>query len=633
MQKTTLTSLIAAIFLLPVLLAADSLKPSWQCLPSETALGIRIPDGVGFLSEMRGTLLGSHLLSEERINEAIEILQAELGEDWRAFQRKLGEFGLEPDELPNIFRGESGLALVLNPSGEGDFSDIRLFALFWMNPGEELGERVLAGLLAAVEESEAEHPPVRVDFSLAGRDIVHLAAPQTARAPDGSQVVTHNAHNLLTRIDGRILGALTLFSGPDSMEVYQAFEDEGGIPEPDPEPSEELLGLFARFLQGHEGEDGGFYRSLRSTSGMDESLPAGTAGLEIALNPEPLFGILSASDDPDIERMAEAFGFLDLGMMAFRGAMLDKVMRWGGMMSAPSPRRGVVETLLDQQELQPRPPAWVPSGVVDYTHFSLDFGELYTRIRQVVTDVAGEEAAQGFAMMEMQVEGLTGEGVAATLSSLGHQHSLVILPSEAAIDFTSDSFADNFFSDRIAFVWAPRNEQVWQRIMQSIGMFAPMMGGALQQAEEQGFTGWRMDAEGFEGGLFLGQGFLVLGMGAGTLEEILAGLRSPPEGEHSLAGSELYRNARALIDSRPGLHWEIQDSGRQMGDLARTFKALLEAATQDSAGSPSDETIEWLNRILDPDAFEEAFGAGVSQTFVTRDGLVMESAQELTPSE
>ena len=633
MLKQSLSLLLSVLCLVPAIAVAETLKPSWQSLPSETTFAVRLPDGAGFLSEIRGTRIGDHFFGEERVNEALEVLRTEAGEDWEALEEALRGYGLTPQELPGALRGESGVALVINPSGDGDPGDPRVYVLFWINPGEQLGTRLFDGFLAFLGELDAEHPPVRVDISLAARDVVHLAIPQAIRGPDGNRVVTHNAHGFVTRIDGRILGALTLGSGPDLSEAYRMLDDGAGLPAPDPEPSGEMSGLFARFLQAHEGEDGGFYRELRSASGMDASLPSGVPAIEVAFNPVPLHGMMSAIENPDVARLVEALGFLDLGKMAFRGALRDNVMRWGGMISAPSPRRGIVETILDQEALQPRPPAWVPSSVVDYSHFSLDLGELYTRIREVVTDVMGEEVAQGLGMAEMQVQGMTGENLATTLSSFGNRHTMLMFPAERTVDFTSDDFADNVFSDRWAFVWAPRSEEVWQRIMQSIAMFAPMMGGALQQAEEQGFAGWRMGADGFEGGLFLGRGFLALGMGTGTTELVLSSLRNLPEGENALIGNELFRNAGALMDSRPGTYWGIHDLGPQMGDIAKTFRSVLEMAVQNGSDSPSAETIEWLNRLLDPEVFEEAFGAGVSQNYATRDGLIMESAQRLPPAE
>ncbi len=635
MLRTTLALLLALPFLAAPPAAGDSPKPSWQCLPAETAVALRLPDGHAFYSAMQATVIGRHLFGEERVSELLELLQREGGEDWAAFREKLGDVGLEPEDFPRILRGESGAALVINPPGDREEGENALFVFFWVEPGEELAERVLHGWLQTIEERDTGHPTTRFDFTLAGHDIIHLASPQTFPGPEGEDIVTHNAHTFFTRMNGRIAGVMTLHSGPDFATVQRSFHDDSiELPPPDTEPSEMMLGLFARFLQAHEGDDGAFYRGLMATPGLREALPRGVPAVEIAVNPEPFFRLAEEDESPEVRQILEALGILDVGRMGFRGALDGNVMRWGGLLSAPSPRRGIVETLLGQRELMPRPPAWVPASAIDYTQISLDLGEVYTRIREVMIEVGGDEAEQGFAQTELQVQGMTGADAATTLSSLGHHHSFVMFPMDDTADPVERFESGDLFTDRMAFVWALRDDSVWQRILDAIGMFAPMTGGALQRSEEQGFDGWRIEEEGFHGGLFLGRGFLALGLGRGTVEEVLSNLRRPPEGEHSLAGSELYREAQTLIRPRPGLHWEIQDLGRQMRDLVRTLQAALDSDDDGgAAGTLSRDTRERLSGMLDPEVFGDAFRTGTSQTYTTRDGLRTESAQELTPAD
>ncbi len=625
---------LTALFLVSLTAKAESLKPSWHCLPAETTVALRLPDGAAFYRAMQATAIGRHLFSEDRVAEYLNILQDEAGDDWREVREMLDRLGMEPEDFPRVLQGESGVALVINPPGDREPGDTDLFVFFWAEPGPDLGGQLLDGWLQTIEERDTEHPTTRVDFSLAGHDIIHLASPQTLPGPGGDPFVTHNAHTLLTRIGGRLLGVMTLHSGPDFATVFRSFEDDTmELPAPDPEPGETLLGLFARFLQAHDGEDGEFHRSLMTTPGLQEALPGGVPGLDFAINPEPLFRLAEENDDPEVRRVLEALGLLDVGNLVFRGALDGTIMRWGALVSAPEPRRGMVDTLLSQPELAPRPPAWVPATATDYTQVSLDLGDLYSRVVDIVIGVAGDEAEQGFRMMEMQVEGMTGEDVATTLSSIGHHHSFVMFPMDESVDLAERFASGDFFTDRMAFVWAVRNDDVWQRIMQSIAMFAPMTGGALQRSEEQGFAGWRVEEDSFQGGLFLGGGFLTLGLGRGTVEEVLSNLRRPPEGEHSLAGSDLYRDAQALLDARPGLHWEIQDLGRQMRDIALTLRAAIEADLDEGEPWLSGRSIERLSGILDPDVIGNAFRVGTSQTFATRDGMVMESAQELTPAD
>lgn len=625
-------------FATTVAAAAETQQPAaWDCLPAETAFALRIPNGSEFYDTLKGTLIGNHFLGEDRIDEFLAILEREQGENWRTFREKLSEFGLEPRDLPRVLTGESGAALVLE--GIEDAEKPRQFIFFWAEPGEELGARAMDALMAAMEERDANYPSVRVDFRLAGHPVTHFADPQVIHDFEGNERVTHNAHTFLARKGGRILGAMTLLSGPDPMTARAAFAGQGDpLPDPEPEPGEEMLRVFARFLQAHDGEPGGFSRNVISTPGMREALPAGVPAFEMAVNPERIFAALlstSDGDGPDLREMLDAAGLLDVGNSALRGAVDRGVFRWGGLLSAPAPRKGAISTFAGQQELAPRPLPWVPAHIVNYSHFSLDFGEFFSLVREIAVNAFGAEAEQGFQMLEMQVNGLLQADVATVLSSFGHRHTVLTFPPEETVGGNGDEAASQgfFLEDRSAMVWEVKDEALWQRVIQAAGMFAPMTGGALRPAEEQGFSGWRMETDEFEGGLLLGDGSLVLGIGKGTLEEVLSALRNPPAAEHTFASSSKFRDAQGLIDFRPGIYWDVQNAGKQLGDVARMIRNNHRAGGFDDQDRFSRESVEELIGLLDPDVIGEAFGMGVSQIFTTRDGIVLESAQYLAPAE
>ncbi len=625
-----LAPLVALFAALPA--AADSSRSGWDSLPAETAFAMRIPDGNAFYGAIHNTRIGRHLFGEERIAEFLEILEREMEEDWQAFRQRLGELELEPKDFPRVLSGESGAALVLEGT-EGERP--RMYVLFWAEPGEGLGARLLDGLLSTIEDQEGPHRTSRVDFTLAGHEVIHLASPQVVYSYDGQSRVSHNAHTLLNRDGNRIQGALTLMSGPDPDMVRAALTDESIVlPEPETEPGEELRGVFARFLQARDGEAGGFSRTLHTTAGLGEVLPDGVPAFEFALDTQRVVStVIASSDDENLGRLLHALGVTDLRTTVFRGAVDRGVFRWGGLVSAPAPRRGIVGALMDQPARPAAPAAWVPSHVMDYSHFSLDLGGLFQQIREIAVEIGGDEVAQGFQMVEMQVNSVLETDVASLLSSLGTQHTILTFPVDAATDFSSPEAVAGIFAGRNAMIWSVENEDLWQRIMQTIAAFAPIMGGALQPADEQGFNGWRFEQAGMEGGLFLGDGKLVLGMGRGTVEEVLSALRSPPDGQTALARSQKFREAQTLLDLRSGIYWDIQDVGKQLGDLARIVTGQLQAELFHDGDGPSPRTVEQLVEILDPEIIQEAFGIGVNQAFTTRDGLVFESAQFLAPAE
>lgn len=614
---------------------AETSRPSWEALPSDTVFAIRIPNGNEFFNAIKGTQIGRHLFSEERIDEYLAIVERERGDDWHSFRRGLGEHGFEPRDLVRVLSGETGAALVLK-GGDGSEKP-RQFLVFWAEPGEELGARAFDALLKAMTERETDHPAERVDFRLAGHEVTHFADPQVLPDAEGNERVTHNAHTFLARKSDRILGVMTLLSGPDLETARAAFAGETDpLPEPDPEPSEEMRRLFAHFLQAHDGgEPGGFSRDLLAMPGVADSLPRGVAGLEIGLDPERIFqAVLANSDDPNLRTILESLGVLDLRRSAMRGTVDRGIFRWGGLLSIPSPRRGVIAAFVDQPALEARPFPWVPAHVTNYSHFSLDFGRLFATVRDIVVETY-PEAAQGFQMVEMQVAGMLQADIATLLSSFGNRHTFVALPpAEGRESVKPRGESPVFFlEERSAVVWTVDDESLWQRVMQAVAMFAPMMGGALHAAEEQGFSGWRMEANGFEGGLLLGDGQLVLGFGQGTLEEVLSAMRNPPSGEHAFVSSSKFRQAQGLMDLRPGIYWDVQDVGKQLADVARAFGDNFRARPFGDADGFSRESAEQLIDLFDPELIGEALGMGVNQVYATRDGIRFESAQYLSPAE
>ena len=622
----TITKLITRLSLLfamiPLLADSEPLSPVWQALPPETVATLRVPHGNNYLEAIRKTQFGQHFFHEDRIATYLEILARELGEDWTEMQEDLGRFALEPKDLPKLLLGESGIGLVMekNPT---DAKPV-LYLMVWLEPGEELAEKFTTAFLELQLDEEKETEITRVDFTLEGHAVHHLAYPQKAQTDDGESVVTHNAHFLLHRMGGRLLAALTLLSGPDFDGTPESLRP------PSSEPSQRMQALFARFLQAQASGEGGFAQKIQANPAIQQAIPEGIPGWEIVVDLEQIVATAADQiDDPEFTQMMDLFGFSNLGVAMMQGSIDQYIGRAGGILTTPTPPRGLIATFANQRPLNPRPPAWIPSYVTDYSHLSLNLGDLYAFIRAVVLEVGDESGAQNLSMVEMQTQGMLQTDIQSLLASLGQQHTILTLPADPSttVDIMEES------QDRIALLWSPQDHELWQRAMNVIGMFAPAMQGMLQPAEEQGFEGWRLDMEQFQGGLFLGEENLVFGFGRGTLEELFRAIRNPPEGDNALLTSSHFSQVEDLLQWRPGIFFGVQNLSTQMTEAIRMILGALDLEVDSEDPELSPQSVEQLREILDPDAIGAAFGMAANQVYVTPDGFIIEGASLFTPVE
>jgi hypothetical protein len=249
--------------------------------------------------------------------------------------------------------------------------------------------------------------------------------------------------------------------------------------------------------------------------------------------------------------------------------------------------------------------------------------------------------------METAVQNFVQADIATLLSSLGHQHSMIGFPPkiDAPPADLEGGAAVPSFNQRAGIVWQLKDEAVWKRVMQAIGQFAPAVGGAVQAAEEQGFSGFRLRQGGStEAGLFLGRGYLVLGIGSEVTESLLSVLRNPPTGEAALRTSGLVERAAALVTSPPGLFYQLGDAGANVRSTKRTIEQLIElplaqraalARLPGAAGGGEDlaavqALVSKIKALLPgDDELEGVLGVSVSQAAVSSHGLQLQSALEM----
>lgn len=642
---TMVTLLVGLLCALGLTVPASAQEQrSWRCLPQETALAICIANGQVFVDVMRtNTKLGEVLFSEARLEQVKDLIVDLPDGEWEEFHEKMSDYGIDPADLPQLLAGESGFALVID-QGQAAPDELSLFVgLGWIQPGEELAERIYTAIGKAVEDyADEEHPVTRVDIELEGMPVMHLTVPvhssemsvqdgdfesdeegwdeqepfdEEMELPEEVEIAVGYVQMLLVRLDGRLLIA-HIFNPTDDPEAHEHVE--------------RLSGTFARFLAAHSGEGGPFVDRLMEKEGvanvMDEG---GVPAIEFLVDLARLLDLGAA--DPAVAQSLEAMGLNGLGAAAMRLALDGQVLRQGLFISAPSPRAGLL-ALLDQLKLAPEPPPWVPANLVSYNHISADLGNVYSSIKQIVLAQFPEQGAMAFHMVEAQVNQMAQTDLMTLLSSIGHQH--IILTYEPVFSNVGESHGGDPMQQRLAVVWQIKDEALWARVLQAV---APMvLGEGVGRTEEQGFSGWRFQGDGGEGGLFLGKGYLVFAMGQSSLEWTLSSLNAPPKGEDALLTGEVFAKAQTLIHLEPGLNFQLADGDRYAHMMKRMFDTMFDLALASPVGPDGTEleTLEALSKLLPTDdELENVLGASASYVRVNKDGLVVKGIKELPSPE
>lgn len=676
-MKTLYPSGLAALFALwATAAAAADLAPSWTLVPETTLLVARVPSGEKFLAAVRQqTKLGAVVLTEARLRRAFELWQEEDKESWEEITQGLGQHGLKLEDWPKLLEKEAGFALVAEPRGE---RDPLLVGLTWLEPGEELAERLVKAVQSVVEE-HADEPgaPRRVDLELAGHEVMHLVFSIEASEPldaesllsgngeeltqekikelikrqseeqrDRKQIEADQVHVLAARLGGRLLIANTF--SQSSGEVLAKDEDARRDIDWDKlTGAEEATGVFARFLAAHDGQAEGEGRAaqLLATPGLGGALPEGTVLAEAFGDLQPLFELAKLHEQGKGTKSLSVWGIDSLGPLAARIALDGNALRIGAFVSAPAPRAGAL-SLIDQTPLAPEPPEWVPTGIFEFQQFSFDLGEVYARIKELAVADEGERAGQAFTQMEQAVQGTLQTDLGSLLSSVGRRHIVIEFPSKNEPKPAEEKAraAAAAFSQRVGMVWQVKDEQVWNRVMQVIGQFAPAAGGAVEAAEEQGFKGFRLHQGPIEIGLFFGRGYLVLGVGSEVTESLLSVLRTPPTGDAALRTSGLVDRGRALLAPVPSLLYQIGDAGLDVKSAKRAIERLIDLPltqprlpgeglgarpTYEDLADKKAFTAKLKALVPSDSELEGIMGVSVIQASASANGLLLQSALEL----
>ena len=557
----------------------------WLVLPEETVGALRIPHGKNFLDALvANTRLGAVMFGEEKQAALAKVLETAGEQQWDSFQKQLEEFGLTREDLQHVLAGESGYAVVLD-SGDGE--EKTAIGLAWFEPGEAFASRALAMIAKAVELYEDEEYPIaRVDMELAGTAVMQLRIPsirmdyeQEFEQDDSDELsekeqeaAWKKAYQEWQESAVAVVAYHTVLVSAAGDRLLLAHTFVGEATEESTGQADRLAATLERLMTATP-EAGGFVSHLQNDPTVARTLGLeGVAACEMLVDVGALIKLahVAGESDENLEKALRMIGADGLGPMALRSTLQATQWHTAYSLAVAAPRQGFLK-LLDQEELPAEPPSWVPDSAVRYSHMSFDVAKFYAILKEEILREFPEQAAAGFQMVEAQVEAFVKTSLEEVLGSLGNRHTMISFGFEAG----EGDDIERRTAERTAFVWQVRDEPLWGRVLEALKPYAGMAGG-LEFTEEQGYRGWRMKSEKFEGGLILGNGNLVFAMGSEVMEATLSSLNHPPAESDSLRGGQVYATASEMLDLEPCLAMEIVDGRRYMKMVWGIFQELIE---------------------------------------------------------
>jgi hypothetical protein len=637
---------------------AGDLRPSWECLPEETAVLLHMPQPAEFLEAIRDrTKFGALAMSEPRLQGFWKLLLDKFRSDGAAgeledLDEALGRYDLRQEDLPAAFRGDVGAGFVVRRRDAG--LPPLVMMLMWLEPGEESAARMVTAAQRKLEEDIAEDETgttKRVDLEMAGHEVLWMVEPVMgidptgldlgdvkineddeeaiekrlaelqARVRNAKLVKTGHTYGFLARLGGRLAVGQTLPATPSAAQraaEERDFDVEGG--------AEDAKETFERFLAAHTDTGRSPLAEVLETPGMAGALPQGLSLLDVVIDPRV---VMKAFDDEPTKAGLAMIGAESLGPIAWRQTLDEGRYRSGIFASLPAPRTSLMR-ILDQECDASEVPSFVNREAIDFTQISLDLGKAYETVKEyAVSQRDGEQAANMFAAVEMQAQGWLGVELPRLLTSLGSRHWIVSYPPRVAEAFAEARRARGQnggqqarqIADRVAVIWRITDDAPFGKILQRL---AGMAGGDLQ--EEQGFRGVRIP----DGpAVFLGQDHLVVGIGADSLEKTLTAIRNPPAGESSLRESDVPRRAADLLPLEPARMFGVSDSSRAGGTLGMLRDMVLSLVPED-VEEPYRDLLAGVQKILPSDEeMEGMFGVGATTLRADDNGVSLQTAWEM----
>jgi len=328
--------------------AAAELRPSWECLPEQTAVMVRLPQPREFVDTLKArTKFGGTVLGEQRLQKIGTLVLDNVRGDGAGklldgMEESLAKYGLEKDDPTALFAGDMGFGIVIQPRAEGR-PPLQMM-LAWLEPGVAPAERLVAAGKKLLEERLAEGgdaAPRRFDLEMAGHEVLWVREPVMsldvgeliidaeddedveaqvealqARIKGAKSAQTGLAHFFVTRIGGRLLVGQTLPSaggglggaggaggggdGGDGGAGDRDWDAESG--------ADEAKETFLRFLAAHEAAGAAPLADILGLPGVRNALPDGLTFVDVIVDPRVFQAAFAGAEAAEAVRFLESIG-------------------------------------------------------------------------------------------------------------------------------------------------------------------------------------------------------------------------------------------------------------------------------------------------------------------------------------
>lgn len=577
--------------MLPALSAADLHSP-FESLPSETIAAFRFDNSPEVLDAyVEQTRIGQLLLSEEKISEYKGFIEAliESEDKGENFVSKLGEVGLELDDLYEMVGSHIGAAVVQQPVPE-HLSMPTIFV--WAEMRDGVAERAYNAVLEGSSENEEIE---RIDLELPGGPGARIR-----NTKDGSSFLVAQLGDRFFFAIGNVMEPITTI---EEAEVFENAE----------------LEALGQFLAAQLDGGGDFLTSFYSDSGLSDARPDYATRLEVLGDVQELLGFLP----PQYRQMVEAFEFDKFTKVGLWSGFVDMEERSTVFIGAPSPRSGIA-TLMENEFFEFQPPEWIPSNVNAYTVASFDMNKLYDlAIGLAKKFMPPEQVEQQVAMANGQLQMMLQSDITTLMSAFGQRIHVLEYPMEmVAVEGTSLQLPRS----SQAMVMDFTRPEILQAGMAMLAQVAQGPAAGIQLVDEQGFTGVRI-SDPAQGVVTIahGMGKLVFAVGTEqTSSRIFSTLTNLPEGEDSLANSVAFREFVSGNNIKPAALFSYSRGEEILKNLVPVFKSMS-SSMKVSAGS---DAAEMMDKVIDlfpsEEELEGLLGITFSRMYHNESGIILE---------
>ncbi|HEX3871142.1 MAG TPA: hypothetical protein VHV77_11930, partial [Pirellulales bacterium] len=451
------------------------------------------------------------------------------------------------------------------------------------------------------------------------------------RRNGSAESVTRNVkreHLFLLRVGNRL-----------SRAHFSWFEDANRDNEQSGRDVDACQEVLKQFADAHVSRDGGAMAQLMQLPGISTEKPAGDLFVEAFLDPRPalkwcaeqVVDVFAADAEEDVEQndaeqgserksasALESMALDDLQAVSYRATFDRNLIRAEVNLSVCAPRRGVW-SVLDQSPLPPVRLKDVPADAVGFTRFSLDLARAFTPLADVFADL-GEFDNEDRQYLRL---------LSPFLKSLGTRHTAIRFACGDAGEQAEADPADRVGLMRQAIFWPIKDDALWEVALQMAEI-----GECGERVSRAGFEGLQFDSDGPKGGAFVGQGWLVVGVGERVVEKMLASLPNRSAAKRNRVRNRSCQRAFELLPPEPAIYYQFDDPGAAADQPSY---GLLDLALWLLAMEPDDflnifdiQPLSELPSAFPARDFNGMLGVTVHQATVDEHGLKVRAVTELS---